>query len=136
MNAKESGDSISKLVSRISENLDRVSRISKCFPHAIKSELEKSKEGDVMSKTMKQQLRECFKQANEEKSQFIAVSVRVEGAPEPEVIINRIENAFAKLSYYLKAYDDDLRLVHNRNIQIIGFTHANSYDEIQADLVD
>lgn len=60
----------------------------------------------------------------------------VEGAPEPEVIINRIENAFAKLSYYLKAYDDDLRLVHNRNIQIIGFTHANSYDEIQADLVD
>lgn len=37
-----------------------------------------------------------------------------------ELIINT-ENIREKLEYYLKAYDDDLKLVSNRQVEIVGY---------------
>lgn len=92
--------------------------------------------GVKMGVTMKDALVSCFNAAKANNSQFIAVVVRTKDYPEDEVIINRIENVDAKLEYYIMAYDDDMRLRYNKDIRIIGFTHADSFDEIQADLVD
>lgn len=89
-----------------------------------------------MKKTRKESLIACFHDAINKNSQFVAVLIRMDGYPRDEVIINHIENAKAKLGYYLTVYDEDLRMHRNQSIQIVGFTHANSFDEIQADLID
>ena len=50
------------------------------------------------------------------------------------MIINPKENFISKMEYYQKAYNDDLTLKNFNGIRIIGFTFANSYEDIQKDL--
>lgn len=42
---------------------------------------------------------------------FMVVKIETEGNPGPEIIVNPAENFAAKLSYYNKAYNDDLELI-------------------------
>ena len=35
-----------------------------------------------------------------------------------------------KLDYYLGAYNEYLQLKHNNHIKIVGFTYANSFEDI------
>lgn len=57
---------------------------------------------------------------------FMGVKVSLLNAPEPEIIINPSPNFEAKLNYYKQAYDDNMRLYHNRDIRILGVASGNT----------
>lgn len=46
---------------------------------------------------------------------FMVVKIATEGNPGPEIIVNPAENFRAKLSYYDKAYNDDMELIAAKN---------------------
>lgn len=46
---------------------------------------------------------------------FMIVKIETEDNPGPEIIINGTENFAAKLSYYDKAYNDDMELIAAKN---------------------
>jgi hypothetical protein len=46
---------------------------------------------------------------------FMVVKIETEGNPGPEIIVNPSENFAAKLSYYDKAYNDDMELIAAKN---------------------
>ena len=46
---------------------------------------------------------------------FMIVKIATEGSPGPEIIVNPAENFRAKLSYYDKAYNDDMELIAAKN---------------------
>ena len=63
--------------------------------------------------------KEKFKQIVEEgrgrSKAYMVVKIETEGNPGPEVIVNPSENFAAKLSYYDKAYNDDMELIAAKN---------------------
>jgi len=65
-----------------------------------------------------------------EDESFSYVMIAVEGvAKYEELIINPRENFQEKLDYYLKTYDDNMRLVHNSKLGItfiMGLTSLNN----------
>ncbi len=46
---------------------------------------------------------------------FMVVKIATEGNPGSEIIVNPAENFSAKLSYYNKAYNDDMELIAAKN---------------------
>lgn len=46
---------------------------------------------------------------------FMVVKIETEGNPGPEIIINPADNFAAKLSYYNKAYTDEMELIAAKN---------------------
>lgn len=78
-------------------------------------------------------LTNCFEAAKKENAKYIGVAVSVNGAA-PEVIINSNVNFEDKHQYYLKAYSADLSLIANPNIKIVGFTQADSFEELEKHL--
>lgn len=80
-------------------------------------------------------LEKCFKAARSNGSKYVAIAVLIEGAKEPEIIINSKANFDSKEAYYKQSYNDDLTLKYNDKIKIVGFTHCNLFAEIEADLV-
>ena len=46
---------------------------------------------------------------------FMVVKIETEGNPGPEVIVNSRENFAAKISYYDKAYNDNMELIAAKN---------------------
>ena len=81
-----------------------------------------------------QNLERCFKKAIEVGAEYVGVKIHTRGLEGSEVIINPKENFISKMEYYQKAYNDDLTLKNFNGIRIIGFTFANSYEDIQKDL--
>jgi len=79
-------------------------------------------------------LESCFAKAINTGSQFVAVLVRMESLPQPEIIVNPAENIKAKLEYYKNAYNDDLTLKSYNRIHISDFAYGNSLDEIKTKL--
>lgn len=57
---------------------------------------------------------------------WLVIEVSVYGA-KPEVIINRKENFQDKLNYYVEAYNNDLTLKANPNVQIVSY---NMYENL------
>ena len=55
-------------------------------------------------------LEKMFNMAVEENARYVAITVKMKGHEKEELIVNRIENAFSKLAYYVQTYDE--RLVH------------------------
>lgn len=47
---------------------------------------------------------------------FMVVKIETEGNPGPETIINPAYNFAAKLSYYNKAYTDEMELIAAKNV--------------------
>ncbi|MEH7210200.1 hypothetical protein V7094_29010 [Priestia megaterium] len=80
-------------------------------------------------------LNECFKDAIEKGSQFIAVKINV-GLNQSEIIINPRANFEEKRAYYNHAYDEMLhhRFAGDTDIRITGFTHGYSFSEIETQL--
>lgn len=76
----------------------------------------------------------CFEGAKENHARFVAVKVEMDGFPVPEIIVNPIVNADAKLAYYKKAYSKELKHKYSAGIRIIGFTFGDSMKEIEKDL--
>ena len=70
-----------------------------------------------------------------DKAKYIAIAVLIEGAKDPEIIINLTSNFKSKMDYYKKAYNEDLCLKANQTIKIVDFTYSNSLSIIESDLL-
>lgn len=46
---------------------------------------------------------------------YMVVKIETSGNSAPEIIVNPVENFIPKLSYYDKAYNDDLELIAAKN---------------------
>ena len=77
----------------------------------------------------------CINAAKENKAKYFAVLVDIVNNEEPEIIVNEFANFDSKLAYYKDAYNNDLTLKNCNDIKIVGFTYANSFSEIEEDLV-
>ena len=80
-------------------------------------------------------LERVFKMAYEDRTNYVAVKIEMQGFSEPEVIINHRDNFLDKLDYYKKSYNDDLTLKSFNGIRIIGFTWGNTFEEIERNLI-
>lgn len=87
-----------------------------------------------MNLTMKN-LINCFTEAKKLNMPYVGVRIRMEGFPEDEFIINKAANIDSKLEYYKNAYNDNLALKFNNNIQIVGMTFGESFEDIEKDLL-
>lgn len=67
-----------------------------------------------------------FENAIRDGNKYIGVKISLINAPEPEIIVNPASNFDAKLTYYKTAYDDNMRLHHNRDIRILGVATGNT----------
>ena len=65
-------------------------------------------------------LRKVFQAADERDHLYIGVSIKMPNFNKPEIIINTYSNFKSKLSYYEKAYNNDLTLKSNPNIKILN----------------
>lgn len=81
-------------------------------------------------------LEECFTAAKDLGYEYVAVKVDMQGFEKPEIIINKKQNFDAKLDYYKKAYDENLVLKTFNGIRIVGFTYADTFEDIEDDLID
>lgn len=64
-------------------------------------------------------------------AKYFGVRVYNEANGQSEIIINTVNNMVnGKLDYYLGAYNEYLQLKHNNHIKIVGFTYANSFEDI------
>lgn len=78
----------------------------------------------------------CFNKAWEEESEYVGVKIEMDGFLKEEIIINSIENFGSKLNYYRNAYNEDLTLKNaSGKVRIVGFTHGNSFNQIEKDLL-
>ncbi|ALS22113.1 hypothetical protein [Paenibacillus naphthalenovorans] len=81
-------------------------------------------------------LKLAFDAATVNGDRFVGLKIQMSGFEKDEIIINERENFQAKLEYYQRVYDEDLNHKFSQGIKILGITSANSFDEIQADLID
>ena len=79
-------------------------------------------------------LEQCFYEASQQGKKYVGIKVQMQGFPKAEIIINENENFDSKFEYYKKAYNEDLTLKAFSGIKIIGFTYADSFQEIENDL--
>lgn len=82
----------------------------------------------------KEQLIQCFTNAYNYKINYVAILVKLPDGSN-EVIINKRENALEKLNYYKNAYDEDLKLNSNKEIEIVDFCCGSSFADIEYDLL-
>lgn len=80
-------------------------------------------------------LKAAFHKAIIEEIKYIGIKVEMEGFPKDEIIINERENFYAKLQYYIKAYDEDLVLKSFGGIRIVGISVRNSFENIEKDFI-
>ena len=75
-------------------------------------------------------LENCFKAAKETNQKFIGVLIQMQGFEKPELIINENGNFDSKLTYYKKAYNEDLTLKTFNGIKIIGYAFGSSLNDV------
>lgn len=74
--------------------------------------------------------------AIETSSKYVGVTVLNGFNNQREVIINTTKNMVeGKLDYYKTSYNEDLTLKTQPKIRIVGFTFADSFAEIESDLI-
>ena len=65
---------------------------------------------------------------------FMVVKIETEGNPGAELIVNGNENFAAKLSYYDKAYNDDLELIAAKNngksVRIVDVLMTSNFTDL------
>jgi hypothetical protein len=86
------------------------------------------------AKTPKDKLLAALETAQKNHKRFIAVQVVLPDTPLPELIINHIGSANAKLAYYKAAYDDLLCLKANNAVRITAFAIADTPNELFSEL--
>ena len=64
---------------------------------------------------IKAQFKQIVEDGRARSKEFMVVKIETEGNPGAEVIINPSVNFAAKLSYYDKAYNDDMELIAAKN---------------------
>lgn len=68
-----------------------------------------------------------YMMAMDNKYKYVAVIIKDERNPKPEIIINMQESMENKFKYYLDAYDEDLRLKNCQHIRIIGVSFFDEF---------
>lgn len=81
-------------------------------------------------------LNSAFDTATTIGDRFIGIKVQMDGFEKDEIIINETENFKSKLEYYQRVYNEDLHHKFSQGIRIVDVASGNSFDDIQADLVD
>ncbi|OXB94872.1 hypothetical protein [Parageobacillus galactosidasius] len=81
-----------------------------------------------------QNLQDCYEAALKNNASYIGIAVRIPNIDGAEVIINKTSNFEEKMNYYQKAYDENLKLKSNPDIQIVAFASGNSFDDIEKHL--
>jgi hypothetical protein len=79
-------------------------------------------------------LKKGYKNALENNAKYIGVAVRIPNIEGVEVIINTTLNFEEKWNYYQKAYDENLKLKLNPDIQIVALAFGDSFDDIEKQL--
>ena len=74
-------------------------------------------------------------QAKNQEAKYFAVQLKLPGCEKLETIINPICNIDCKLGYYEDAYDDNLYLKANKDIQIITFTYGDTWGEVKQECI-
>lgn len=80
-------------------------------------------------------LESCFEMATRLSYTYIGVKLDIVGFEKPEIVINSKENFDDKLDYFKRAYDENLMLVNNPNIRIVGFAAADTFEDLEEMLV-
>lgn len=88
----------------------------------------------IMKELSMENLKNCFNTAISYGS-WVGVAVSVPGTNFTEVIINQPEAAATKLAYYEQTYGEDLKLKHNADIYIKGFTFGPTPVDVTEDLL-
>lgn len=70
--------------------------------------------------TTMEDLVKLFHKAKQFGMNYIAIKINMPSLESPEIIINPKNNFDAKMEYYQKAYDENLRLKANPEIKIIA----------------
>lgn len=82
----------------------------------------------------KVKFKKIVEEGRERGKAFMIVKIETEGSPGPESIINGRENFAAKLSYYDKAYNDDMELIAAKNngksIQITDVLMTSNFNDL------
>jgi hypothetical protein len=84
-----------------------------------------------MGETSMKELERIFLRAKEIDMKYIAIIVEMPESPQPEIIINDIDNMESKLAYYKNTYDEELNHKFAKGIRILWFTFGNSFVEIE-----
>ncbi|MED1436938.1 MULTISPECIES: hypothetical protein [Bacillus cereus group] len=79
-------------------------------------------------------LEECFNDAVNAETNFVAVKIEMDGFPSDELIINDKHNIALKLEYYKKTYNEDLEHRYAPGIRIVGYAYGHSLSGIQREL--
>lgn len=72
------------------------------------------------------ELQNTFKEAIIKGAKLIAVKIKLPNYQTPEIIINENANFMEKLSYYEKAYDEDLHLKSCNDIVILDVVYGEN----------
>lgn len=82
----------------------------------------------------KAKFKQIVEEGRERGKLFMVVKIETEGNLAPETIINGHENFVAKLSYYDKAYNDDMELIAAKNngksIRIVDVLMTNNLSDL------
>ena len=66
--------------------------------------------------------------------EYIAIFVKIKGNDKPEIIINHKDNFKSKRDYYKKAYNENLELKANTDIEIVNYLFAENLSELFLDI--
>lgn len=81
-------------------------------------------------------LERCFSDARANSVKYIGVKVRTRGIPTPAIYFDEYFSFESRLAYYKKAFREDLVMVGNDDIQIVGCDYSNSPEVIVKNLED
>lgn len=85
--------------------------------------------------TKKEKFKQTYENFVNEGAKYIGVYIWAYNTPEPELILNPIANSKRKLEYYLKAYDDNMRLKRVGNVKILSVTGAIYLEDLEDNAV-
>ncbi len=77
----------------------------------------------------------CISSAKENGFKFIAIALQMPKYQDVEVEVIRNVDFDKKLEYIKENFNGDLTMKDKPLIKIVGFTHCNSYDEIETCLI-
>lgn len=86
--------------------------------------------------TKKERFEKLYKEYMNDGAEYIGVFVKAHNLEEPELIVNPKENLSKKLKYYLKAYNDDMRLNSLHSIQIIAISPVIYLEDLYANKIE
>ncbi len=79
-------------------------------------------------------LENCFNSALKNKAKYVAVKLQTRLSEKCELMITPYENIPSKLRNYKEGFNEDLTFKNYDGIKIVGFTFANTLNEIENDL--